>query len=158
MNCRETQQMIDRYLKDTLNDRELQAFLGHIRECPSCYEELEIYYTIHYALDYLDEGRKGGMNPSASLQRELSERNRLLRRSRVFRLFMMIVTGRGFGGCDPDCGPARHSSGSPDSRCFSGRRRRQSRDNEKPEPDKEEAEPGNERPEPDKSGYMEVRQ
>lgn len=93
MNCRETQQMIDRYLKDTLNDRELQAFLGHIRECPSCYEELEIYYTIHYALDYLDEGRKGGMNPSASLQRELSERNRLLRRSRVFRLFMMIVTG-----------------------------------------------------------------
>ena len=50
MNCRETQQMIDRYLKNNLEESELQAFLDHVRECPSCYEELEIYYTIEYAL------------------------------------------------------------------------------------------------------------
>lgn len=93
MNCRETQQMIDRYLKDTLDERELQAFLGHVRECPSCYEGLEIYYTIHYALDYLDEGRKGAMNPAQCLQQEIFRRGRELRSFRIFRVFQTALVG-----------------------------------------------------------------
>ena len=74
MNCRETQQMIDRYLKNNLEESELQAFLDHVRECPSCYEELEIYYTIEYALGYLDNGKKGATNPTERLKEELKDK------------------------------------------------------------------------------------
>lgn len=93
MNCRETQQMIDRYLKNNLEESELQAFLDHVRECPSCYEELEIYYTIEYALGYLDNGREGATNPTERLKEELKEKDRVLHRHRIFGMFRTAVIG-----------------------------------------------------------------
>ena len=93
MNCRETQQMIDRYLKNNLEESELQAFLDHVRECPSCYEELEIYYTIEYALGYLDNGRKSAANPTERLKEELKEKEHMLYRHRIFGMFRTAVIG-----------------------------------------------------------------
>ena len=93
MNCRETQQMIDRYLKNNLEESELQAFLDHVRECPSCYEELEIYYTIEYALGYLDNGKKGATNPTERLKEELRDKERVLYRHRLFGMFRTAVIG-----------------------------------------------------------------
>ena len=96
MNCRETQQMIYCYLNNNLNERELQAFLDHVMECPSCYEELEIYYTIHVALDYLEDEEKGTTNPAQRLRKELQDRYRTLRRHRMFRSFQIILVGMAF--------------------------------------------------------------
>ena len=93
MNCRETQQMIDRYLKNNLEESELQAFLDHVRECPSCYEELEIYYTIEYALGYLDNGKKGATNPPERLKEELKDKERVLHRHHLFGMFRTTVIG-----------------------------------------------------------------
>ena len=93
MNCRETQQMIDRYLKNNLEESELQAFLDHVRECPSCYEELEIYYTIEYALGYLDNGKKGATNPTERLKEELKDKERVLHRHHLFGMFRTTVIG-----------------------------------------------------------------
>ena len=72
MNCRETQQMI------------------------YCYEELEIYYTIHVALDYLEDEEKGTTNPAQRLRKELQDRYRTLRRHRMFRSFQIILVGMAF--------------------------------------------------------------
>jgi len=91
MNCRETQQMIYRYLNNDLEEHELQAFLDHVRGCPSCYEELEIYYSIQEALDYLEKDGKGAMNPSELLKIELREKETMLHKQRMFWLWQMIL-------------------------------------------------------------------
>lgn len=54
MTCKEAEQMVMPYINDELTDKELSAFLDHIYGCPSCYEELEIYYTLYAGLSQLD--------------------------------------------------------------------------------------------------------
>ena len=46
MTCKEAEQMVMPYINDELTDKELSSFLEHIGTCASCYEELEIYYTL----------------------------------------------------------------------------------------------------------------
>ena len=91
LDCRKAQQMINGYIKDTLDERELQAFLDHVRECPSCYEELEIYYTIHLALDYLDDGH-GAVNPGQQLVREIDAKYRELYKVKILQIIRNILT------------------------------------------------------------------
>ncbi len=91
LDCRKAQQMINGYIADTLDERELQAFLDHVRECPSCYEELEIYYTIHLALDYLDDDG-GAANPTLKLVRELDAKHRELYKSKVLQIIRNVLT------------------------------------------------------------------
>ena len=54
MNCREAELKVRPYIYDELTDEELEAFISHIRSCPSCYDELETYYTIYKTLNILD--------------------------------------------------------------------------------------------------------
>jgi len=98
MNCRETQQMIYRYLNNDLDERELQAFLDHVRECPSCYEELEIYYSVQEAIEYLEDDGRGAMNPAQLLKFELEDKRRGLRRYKLFRSFQMLLILAAFAG------------------------------------------------------------
>ena len=91
MNCRETQQMIYRYLNNDLDEKELQAFLDHVRECPSCYEELEIYYSVQEAIEYLEDDGRGAMNPAQLLKYELEDKRRGLRRHKIFRSFQALL-------------------------------------------------------------------
>ena len=98
MNCRETQQMIYRYLNNDLDERELQAFLDHVRECPSCYEELEIYYSVQEAIEYLEDDGRGAMNPAQLLEYELEDKRRGLRRHKLFRSFQALLLLAAFAG------------------------------------------------------------
>ncbi len=54
MTCKEAEQMVMPYINDELTDKELSSFLEHIGTCASCYEELEIYYTLYAGLAQLD--------------------------------------------------------------------------------------------------------
>ncbi len=59
MTCKEAEQMVMPYINHELTDKELASFLDHIFECKSCYEELEIYYTIYAGLSQLDNDGNG---------------------------------------------------------------------------------------------------
>ena len=54
MDCKETQSLVMDYLNRELGGEILDDFLHHIRGCRECYEELEIYYIIHFAMQRLD--------------------------------------------------------------------------------------------------------
>ncbi|MDD3252374.1 MAG: zf-HC2 domain-containing protein [Lachnospiraceae bacterium] len=56
LNCREAEKMIMPYIGAQLDEQELEQFLNHIRQCPDCREELEIYYTVSLGLRQLDSG------------------------------------------------------------------------------------------------------
>lgn len=56
LTCKETEKMVMPYINYQLGEKELEAFLNHVRVCPSCKEELEIYYTVYSGLRQLDSG------------------------------------------------------------------------------------------------------
>ena len=61
-SCKTAQSLVIPYINDQLSDEETEDFLEHIENCKECYEELEIHFTVHYALQKLDEDDKIAFN------------------------------------------------------------------------------------------------
>ena len=59
LTCKQAEKMVMPYINFQLDEEELEAFLNHIEDCPSCREELEIYYTVSLGLRQLDSGAGG---------------------------------------------------------------------------------------------------
>lgn len=56
LTCKQAEKMIMPFIDFQLNEQELEEFLIHVETCPSCKEELEIYYTVSAGLKQLDSG------------------------------------------------------------------------------------------------------
>ena len=56
MNCKKVVSMIPAYLEDSLDAKDLQAFLEHIDNCADCSEELSIQFLITEGLSTLSTG------------------------------------------------------------------------------------------------------
>lgn len=87
MDCKTAQKMIDLYMRKQLNKKELEAFLDHIRDCPECKEELEIYFTVKLALQKLDEERDVSFNIQKILHDNLAASKRKVQRLKAVRIF-----------------------------------------------------------------------
>lgn len=58
MNCKEAQRLLVPYINGTLEEKEEGAFVRHVRRCPECYEELEVYSTVFAGIRQLDGGEE----------------------------------------------------------------------------------------------------
>lgn len=47
--------MIMPFINEQLDDGDLEVFLEHIKTCPECMEELEVYYTLITSMKQLDD-------------------------------------------------------------------------------------------------------
>ena len=73
-----------------LNDKDLEDFLEHVDSCEECYEELEIYYTVHYTIARLDEDEADQVyNVKKALQNRLEESRFYIWRTKVSRIYRM---------------------------------------------------------------------
>lgn len=54
MNCKETQRLLVPYINGELGVKEEEDFVRHVRHCPECYEELEVYATVFAGIRQLD--------------------------------------------------------------------------------------------------------
>lgn len=54
MNCKETQRLLVPYINGELEEKEEENFVKHVRNCPECYEELEVYATVFAGIRQLD--------------------------------------------------------------------------------------------------------
>ena len=88
MTCKEVEQMIMPYINDELTDKQLGPFLEHINACKSCYEELEIYYTIYAGLSQLD-GENEGRDMHNILQEALHASEQRVRGRVFFNLYYL---------------------------------------------------------------------
>ena len=74
MDCKKAQSLVTAYIMRKLNDKDLEDFLEHVDSCEECYEELEIYYTVHYTIARLDEDEADQVyNVKKALQNRLEE-------------------------------------------------------------------------------------
>lgn len=87
MDCKTAQSMVTPYIRRELDDRELEEFLEHIGECRECHEELEIYFTIHFALQKLDEDKNISYNIQQMLKDDLEASSWRIRRRKLLRFW-----------------------------------------------------------------------
>ena len=90
MDCKKAQSLVTAYIMRKLNDKDLEDFLEHVDSCEECYEELEIYYTVHYTIARLDEDEADQVyNVKKALQNRLEESRFYIWRAKVSRIYRM---------------------------------------------------------------------
>ena len=100
MNCKEAQSKIPLFLHEKLDIEDIELFLEHMEMCKTCREELEVYYTLHTALEILEDNQEYAHNNyQIDLKRELylaKEKCKRIRRRRVEKhllwIFLVVIT------------------------------------------------------------------
>ena len=54
MKCDKARQLINAFIEDKMDYAVTPEFLEHVKNCPECYEDLELNYLIYSALNELD--------------------------------------------------------------------------------------------------------
>lgn len=91
MKCEECRQKIKNYITNSMNLRDMETFLGHIKECPDCYDELETYYTIHAGIKYLEEDRTESYNIAEMFEADIAQKEKNIRRYRIIKGGCLVV-------------------------------------------------------------------
>lgn len=91
MDCKTAQEKIMPYIRRELNDREMEDFIEHIQECETCSEELEVYYTIYYALEKLDnDEEQGSFNIRELLEKDVEQAQQQIRNHQILHFYQKL--------------------------------------------------------------------
>lgn len=100
MDCRTVQQKIMPYIERKLSDAELEEFLDHVQHCAGCSEELEVYFTIYYALQKLDSDDTDSFDMKEILRNDMEKMQMKLQKNesvRFMKKFFYVVIGMVIG-------------------------------------------------------------
>ncbi len=103
MDCRTAESLVNAYINRTMSVDQLEDFIRHVRSCPSCYEELETYYIVHFAIRHLDDedGENMTFDMHKMMEQDLHNREHFVHRQKIRRilhalilvLFFLVVMG-----------------------------------------------------------------
>lgn len=79
MNCREVQAVIPKYVQEQLDIKTLEAFLQHIKNCPDCKEELEVYDIVFTGIKRLDEDENIAVNYHTEFENKIARSEQRLK-------------------------------------------------------------------------------
>ena len=91
MDCKEAERLVQPYIDNKIPPKKLEAVIAHVSGCPSCYDELETYYTIYFAMKYLDEDRHTSYNIRKMLDEDLKKRAQYVKRCRRRRMASIVA-------------------------------------------------------------------
>lgn len=86
MTCLEAQSNIMAFIEKKLPDDQISNFVRHMKNCPNCSEELEIYYTLIVGMRQLDNNEELSHNFKKELDDELNRLNNRVRNVKRFKL------------------------------------------------------------------------
>jgi predicted anti-sigma-YlaC factor YlaD len=79
------------YIRDELTDEELKEFLEHTKSCPSCRDELEIYFTVEVGIRQLDS-ETGNYNIKGALEAAVEQSKQRIQAVRLIKIARYAVT------------------------------------------------------------------
>lgn len=79
------------FIKEEISEEKLESFLKHIAKCKDCYEELEIYYTVHAGIQGLDQDQFTTYDLSGALRMELQEAQERVRFRHAFTVLRIFL-------------------------------------------------------------------
>ena len=92
MDHLEAQSLIISYVNNTLPRNKQEDFALHMQNCPSCYNELEIYYTLFKGTNAIEKGKDLPADFDKQLRKELSDtRKKTVRKRRLFAYSFTLV-------------------------------------------------------------------
>ena len=91
LTCKEATKMVIPYIDGHLGDKDLRQFVGHIKECSECREELETYYIVYKGLMQLDEREELPMNIIEALNEDFAASEQHLKNMSLFYLFSELT-------------------------------------------------------------------
>ncbi len=97
MDCRTVQQKIMPYIERKLSDAE---FLDHVQHCEDCSEELEVYFTVYYALQRLDTDDTESFDMQEILKEDMEKMQMHLQKNesvRFLKKFFYVIVGMVIG-------------------------------------------------------------
>ena len=100
MDCRTVQQKIMPYIERKLSDAELEEFLDHVQHCEDCSEELEVYFTVYYALQRLDADDTESFDMQEILKEDMEKMQMHLQKNesvRFLKKFFYVIVGMVIG-------------------------------------------------------------
>mgnify|MGYP000423213577 FL=1 len=92
MNCQTAESMVNRYIERDLSVDELENFLEHVENCPSCYDELETYFIVHAAMQQLDEKQEDTvLDFKELLEEDIRKSRRYIRKKKFHRAIAAVA-------------------------------------------------------------------
>lgn len=85
MTCLEAQSNIMAFIEKKLPDDKVTDFVRHMRYCPNCSEELEIYYTLIVGIRQVDNNEELSHNFKKDLDNELSRIDNKVKKAKRFK-------------------------------------------------------------------------
>lgn len=89
MTCIEVQRNMNAFINDELDGEQLEEFLLHIRTCPSCKEDLEVYYTLFSSIKLLDEDKN--INDQMDINKKIRRAEETIRRKKLRILYKRVA-------------------------------------------------------------------
>ncbi len=90
MTCLEAQSNIMAFIEKKLPDDKVTEFVRHMRYCPNCSEELEIYYTLIVGIRQVDNNEELSQDFKKDLNNEL---NRIENKVKTVKRFKLSTFG-----------------------------------------------------------------
>lgn len=103
MECYKAEEMVSGYINHTLKTADLEQFLEHVRNCPSCYDELETHFIVNEAMNRLTEEGETALDFKVLLEQDLKQAERHVLRLRLqkvlvlWALITVVILAAGFG-------------------------------------------------------------
>ena len=92
MNCQTAESMVNRYIEHDLSVDELEDFLEHVENCPSCYDDLETYFIVHAAMQQLDEKQEDTvLDFKELLEEDIRKSRRYIRKKKFHRAIAAVA-------------------------------------------------------------------
>lgn len=96
IECKKNLKRVLPYIHGELDNAETKEFLEHIRQCPSCKEELDLYFAIEIGLK--ETQQRTGLSISDALRERIEASYRRLRAVRTakimyYALNTLVITG-----------------------------------------------------------------
>lgn len=91
MDCKEAESLVQDYIANRIPPKKLGEFIEHVNYCSSCYDELETYYMIYFAMKYLDEDRHTSYNMKDMLSEDLRKKAQYAKRFRIRRIISICA-------------------------------------------------------------------
>lgn len=85
MTCKETEKLIPLFIKNELSYIQLEKFIDHLDNCPSCMEEMSIQFLIEKGMVRLKDGDTFDLNEE--LQALMDEARAKIRRHKGIQYF-----------------------------------------------------------------------
>lgn len=91
MTCLEAQSNIMAFIDKKLPDDKTADFVRHMRFCPNCAEELEIYYTLIVGIREVDNNEDTSKDYKKELQNELDKAEHKIKKAKRFKISTFSV-------------------------------------------------------------------